>query len=101
MKLASVLTASLIAFATMAQADDPKFNAPPPADGHAYPDCYCTNRGVKVPIGTVSCLNINNREFTARCGWSLNTPAWRDKKEGCEPQSLSLADPDSEFAQPG
>lgn len=83
-----------------ALADDPVFVPPPPAKGHAYPDCYCTNRGAKVPVGAKSCLRIGNQEFTARCGMSLNNPAWRDMEEGCD-ASMSEASPDSEFVQPG
>lgn len=80
---------------------DPVFVPPPPAEGHSYPDCYCTNRGIKVPIGAVSCLRIGSQEFTARCGMSLNNPSWRDKTEGCEPQPVSNALPMSEPVQPG
>ena len=89
--------AALVATPALA---DPVFNAPPPKNGESYPECYCTNRGVRVPIGAMSCLRIGNREFTARCGMSLNNPAWRDMKEGCQ-TPLSQATPDSDFIQPG
>ncbi|MEM7544611.1 MAG: hypothetical protein AAF367_03670 [Pseudomonadota bacterium] len=101
MKHVVIVMFAAFAMATGAMAGDPKFNAPPPAEGHSYPDCYCTNRGLKVPIGATSCLKIGGQEFTARCGWSLNNPAWRDKQQGCEPQPLSQSTPDSEFLQPG
>ncbi|MEM8754388.1 MAG: hypothetical protein AAGF90_15530 [Pseudomonadota bacterium] len=98
MKLRLSIAVALFAFGANA---DPTFNAPPPAEGHAYPECFCTNRGVKVPIGAKSCLRIGSQEFTARCGMSLNNPAWRDKEEGCEPQPVSDAAPSSEPVQPG
>ncbi|MEM7524943.1 MAG: hypothetical protein AAF360_14550 [Pseudomonadota bacterium] len=98
--VARIAAASLALSATAAIAD-PTFNAPPPAEGFSYPECYCTNRGVRVPIGAMSCLRIGSQEFTARCGMSLNNPAWRDLEEGCLPQPLSHASPDSEFVQPG
>lgn len=80
---------------------DPIFSPPKAKDGHAYPECYCTNRGVRVPMGAMSCLRVGGREFTARCGMSLNNPAWREVKNGCEPGQMSEAAPTSEFLQPG
>ncbi|MGB0506091.1 MAG: hypothetical protein ACPGGK_07815 [Pikeienuella sp.] len=89
----------VILCATAATAGDPVFKPPPPADGHAYPDCFCTNRGERVPIGSMSCLRIGSQEFTARCGMSLNNPAWRDLEEGCQtPMSKKL--PYSEPLEP-
>lgn len=80
---------------------EPAFTPPPPAEGHSYPECYCTNRGVKVPMGAKSCLHVGSRTFTARCGMSLNNPAWRHVEEGCQTEPLSHASPVSEFVQPG
>lgn len=80
---------------------DPIFKAPPPAKGFSYPDCFCTNRGEKVPIGKMSCLRIGSQTFTARCGMSLNNPAWRDMKPGCDTPVSSAPDVQSEFLQPG
>lgn len=89
LRLASL---ALILAAGAAGAGDPTFQRPPPKKGYSYPECYCTNRGEKVPIGGYSCLKIGKKEYWARCGMSLNNPAWRDRKEGCEQpvgQSLS------------
>ena len=97
-RLASI---ALIALFAAPVAADPAFKPPKAKDGHAYPECYCTNRGVKVPMGAMSCLRVGSREFTARCGMSLNNPTWREVKDGCEPDQMSRAAPGSEFLQPG
>ncbi|MEX2520515.1 MAG: hypothetical protein WD969_14430 [Paracoccaceae bacterium] len=98
----TLITASALIFvwAELAGAD-PVFQRPKAKEGYPYPECYCTNRGVRVELGQKSCLRIGAREFTARCGMSLNNPAWRDKTEGCPPEPLSSFAPGSEFAQPG
>lgn len=101
MKNVAILPAAIAALASWPAFADPVFNAPPAAEGHSYPECYCTNRGVRVPIGAESCLRIGNQEFTARCGMSLNNPAWRDRREGCQPAPVSDASPGSEFVQEG
>ena len=93
------LIIALALLATSASAD-PAFKPPKPKEGHAYPECYCTNRGVRVPIGQKSCLRIGSQEFTARCGMSLNNPAWRDMEEGCDDQPLSFTPAPSEFFEP-
>ena len=47
-------------------------------------ECYCTDRtGARVELGQTTCLDINGRQFTARCEMSLNTPMWRDTGTGC------------------
>ena len=89
------------AFAASGALADPVFTPPKAKDGHAYPECYCTNRGVRVPVGAQSCLRVGSRTFTARCGMSLNNPAWREVKDGCEPEQMSQAAPGSDFLQPG
>jgi hypothetical protein len=58
---------------------------PPAAEGFSYPECYCTNRGVRVELGQTSCLSVGSRTFTARCAMSLNNPTWREEKNGCDP----------------
>jgi hypothetical protein len=75
------------------------FFPPKAKEGHSYPDCYCTNRGQRVEMGKMSCLRIGSQEFTARCGMSLNNPAWRDMTPGCT-QPMSQAEPGSEFLEP-
>ncbi|MGG7566405.1 hypothetical protein ACQ5SO_09620 [Rhodovulum sp. DZ06] len=69
------------------------WTAPPPAEGHSYPDCYCTNRGARVEMGALSCLRVGGEEFTARCGMSLNNPAWRRVRDGCDPGPTALLSP--------
>ncbi|WP_340108527.1 hypothetical protein [Pikeienuella sp. HZG-20] len=102
MGLIGVLGAALLLGAAPGgSAADPTFQHPKAKSGYAYPECYCTNRGVRVEIGEISCLRIGAREFTARCGMSLNNPAWRDKTEGCAPTPLSRSAPLSELSQPG
>lgn len=92
---------ALMALVASAATADPLFQRPTAKEGYPYPDCYCTNRGERVEIGEMSCLQIGGREFTARCGMSLNNPAWRDKTEGCAPTPLSQSRPTSELTEPG
>lgn len=72
---------------------------PAPKAGHAYPDTYCTNRGVRVELGETSCIRTNccpHRGcdvFTARCGMSTNVPVWRRESEGCGPEISRASDP--------
>ena len=100
MKRLLTLTAAIVALSSGAAfAQDPTFRGPKAKEGHDYPDCYCTNRGERVEIGQLSCLQIGSQQFTARCGMSLNNPAWRDMTPGCT-QPMSEASPDSEFLQP-
>ena len=77
-----ILAAALLLGAGPALAD-PNWTPPPAKDGHSYPPCYCTNREAKLPIGATACLQIGSRQVTARCGMSLNNPAWRIESEGC------------------
>ncbi len=63
---------------------------PDAKDGYAYPECYCRNRGVDVPMGGETCIRVDGREYTARCGMSTNNPAWRYVEDGCEPDNMSL-----------
>ena len=47
-------------------------------------DCYCTDStGQRVELGQTACLTVGGREWRARCEMVLNTPAWRDMREGC------------------
>lgn len=94
------MLAGALGLAATAAAADPTFKPPPPAKGFSYPECYCTNRGVRVQMGGLTCIRVGEGEFTARCGMSLNNPTWRKVKEGCE-DGLSQAAPGSEFLQPG
>ncbi|MFD0981142.1 hypothetical protein [Tropicimonas aquimaris] len=56
-----------------------------PAAGHAYPDYFCTNRGVRVDVEELSCLTVDGRSFEAKCDISLNNPMWRATGNACEP----------------
>lgn len=52
-------------------------------------DCFCTDQtGERVELGQSICLNVNGRRFTARCEMSLNSPMWREQREGCVSSSL-------------
>lgn len=73
---------------------------PPAADGHAYPDCYCTNRGQRVEMGATACLRVDGRRFTARCAMSQNSPTWRPEADGCA-EGLSQAPAPPASAPPG
>ncbi|MEM0922634.1 MAG: hypothetical protein AAGI13_06275 [Pseudomonadota bacterium] len=70
---------------TEAAAGQPAQYSPPAAkEGHSYPDCYCTDSaGDRVEIGASACLQIGSRQVWARCGMSLNNPAWRHSGESC------------------
>jgi hypothetical protein len=47
-------------------------------------DCYCTDgEGRRVEMGERICLTVDGRSFTAECGMSLNSPAWRKVADGC------------------
>ncbi len=60
------------------------FVPPKPKRGFRYPDCFCTDsEGQRVEIGQTSCLQIGSTQYLARCGMSLNNPAWRRVAEGC------------------
>lgn len=84
---AAILLAAFLAVpASTAAADQPSWNdiRPPAKEGFSYPECYCTDsEGKRVDVGETACLKIGNRRFTARCGMSLNNPAWRTEQEGC------------------
>ena len=63
---------------------NPNYSPLPPKEGHAYPDCYCTDSlGQRVDLGQTACLIIGSRRVLARCGMSVNNPAWREESEGC------------------
>ncbi|MEM7177932.1 MAG: hypothetical protein AAGD47_06790 [Pseudomonadota bacterium] len=60
------------------------YSPPAAKEGHAYPDCFCTNSdGDRVELGESACLQIGSRRVWARCDMSLNNPAWRDDGEEC------------------
>lgn len=101
MKRALIIASALFVVSPGLACADSLFQRPKAKQGYSYPDCYCTNRGVRVELGQKSCLRIGQKEFTARCGMSLNNPAWRDKTEGCPPEPVSSVAPGSELTQPG
>lgn len=86
---------ALLAAPAVAQNPDPggqrperdlnNWRRPPPAPGFSYPECVCTNRGERVPLGGTACLRVDGREFTARCAESVNVTIWRKVRDGCEP----------------
>lgn len=78
-----------------------EWTPPPPKNGHDYPECYCSNRGERVPMGQLACLRIGSREFLARCAMSLNNPAWRRIREGCPPEPGASLRSEGDGVQPG
>lgn len=90
-------------FLALPAAGDPNWTRPPAKDGFEYPDCYCTNRGERVPMGGTACLRIGSDAFLARCEMSLNNPTWRRVREGCPPVGPNAALPGSgvEAVEPG
>ncbi|OKL43628.1 hypothetical protein A3843_13480 [Pseudovibrio exalbescens] len=65
-----------------AMATEP-FRPPPAKEGYSYPECYCTNRGKRVEVGSYTCLRIGDRQIWAFCDMSLNNPVLRHVQEGC------------------
>ncbi|PRY20089.1 hypothetical protein CLV78_11538 [Aliiruegeria haliotis] len=84
------LTAAFVLFALSAPLQAQVFERPEPKVGFAYPDEYCTNRGVRVDVHGFACLRVDGGSFLAKCEISLNNPVWRATGESCEP------DPNSE-----
>lgn len=77
--------ALLLALLAAAPAAAEGWTPPPAKKGFEYPECYCTNRGEKVPMGKTAYLEVGGRTFLARCGMSLNNPTWRPTGEACPP----------------
>lgn len=69
------------------------FERPEPKAGFSYSEYYCTNRGVRVEVDNTSCLIIGDRQVSAVCDVSLNSPIWRVSDETCvpEPEILKAA----------
>jgi hypothetical protein len=82
-----VAAALLFGGALIAQPGHAQTYEPPAAkEGFSYPDVYCTNRGNRVEVGSLSCLKVGGKAFVARCGMSLNNPMWRKVSDGCPAQ---------------
>ncbi len=63
---------------------NPNFTQPPAKDGYSYPDYYCTDsEGERVELGKMVCLTKGSHQVLARCGISVNSPAWREEAESC------------------
>ena len=91
-RLISLTIAALVLAGAPALAEDPApqvrqtqgYTPKPPKDGFKYPECFCTDSGGKrVEIGQTACLQIGSRQVMARCGMSLNNPAWRHLSTDC------------------
>ena len=53
-------------------------------------ECYCTDTsGNRVELGQTICLQVDGRMFMAQCQMSLNSPMWREVKQGCMTSTLS------------
>ncbi len=65
-----------------AQAQESKFKKRP---RHLFkqPDCYCTNRGIRIELGDFSCLYVDGTAYLAQCQMALNNPIWRKIQDGC------------------
>jgi len=86
----SLAAAAALAVAAPAGAEEPRPGAgtvlPPAKEGHAYPECYCTDsRGQRVEVGQLACLQIGQRQITSRCEKARNLVIWRHQEEGCAP----------------
>ena len=101
MRRLAPLPAALVPLLAAAPAAAGEWTPPPPKAGHDYPECYCTNRGERAPVGDTACLRIGPCEVTARCGMSLNNPAWRPIGEGCPPAPGASLRLGGEGVQPG
>lgn len=90
--------APLLFVAALVPASAQTFEPPPAKEGFSYPELYCTNRGHRVEMGEASCLRVDDEVFLARCGMSLNSPAWRRIQDGCpaEFDRVSAAEPAAE-----
>jgi hypothetical protein len=53
-------------------------------------DCSCLNRGIRFDVGQTACLQVGEREYTARCEMMLNNPSWSYVEEGCRRDRISL-----------
>lgn len=84
-KLATACATALVLGSPGAFAGD-AFQPPEPAEGFAYPEYYCTNRGVRVDVEKTSCLTVDGRSFVAKCDISLNNPMWKATGDLCDPE---------------
>jgi len=83
------LTTAVVLVALSAPLQAQVFERPEPKAGFAYPDEYCTNRGVRVDVQGSACLAVDGKSFVAKCLISLNNPVWRATGESCEPDPIS------------
>ncbi len=81
LRAAALLAALLIPAELFGQT--PAWVRPPAKKGYDYPDCYCTNRGQRIEMGGLVCLEVDGRSYLARCEMSLNNPMWRKVQDGC------------------
>ncbi|GHB36403.1 hypothetical protein GCM10007094_27540 [Pseudovibrio japonicus] len=79
--------AMLLLYAWSAQAQESRFKKRP---RHLFktPDCYCTNRGIRIELGDFSCLYVDGTTYLAQCQMALNNPTWRKIQDGCSTSRL-------------
>lgn len=47
-------------------------------------DCSCLGKGGQTySLGQVTCLQVDNHDFLARCEMNLNVTSWRKLNNGC------------------
>lgn len=83
-----LLTLSLLlVWAWNANAQESKFRKRP-RSLFKQPDCYCTNRGIRIELGDFSCLYVDGTTYLAQCQMALNNPMWRKIQNGCPTTQL-------------
>lgn len=88
-------------FGASSAAADALWVRPKAKEGYSYPECYCTNRGERIEMGGMTCIRIGSTEYLARCGMSLNNPAWRKVEDGCPPAAGASLNDRLKRLQPG
>ncbi|NND41001.1 MAG: hypothetical protein HKO04_02885 [Silicimonas sp.] len=79
---AAFVAANLFGVSPMLASDDLVLDQS--TEAAAYPEYFCTNRGVRVEVEKYSCLEIGGRGIVAKCDISLNNPMWRATDETCD-----------------
>jgi hypothetical protein len=76
---ALILLATIVSSTTHAQT----FKPPLVMNGAEYPTPYCTNRGRRVELGKLACLQGVPASFLARCIMVSNNSSWQKIQPGC------------------
>ena len=55
-------------------------------------ECYCTDRtGARVDMGGLTCIDVGETPYMARCVMVLNNPAWKKIQDGCVSSGLRMS----------